>query len=229
MSSKDNTIEVSGESPFKLSSGVFEVQIAICDAPPSLDDVKRRSFHALWKENFHLRVKEKRFSQVLGSAKNPLPDTVFQRGTVWVVVIDQFSSIHSSFQVDVPRTSEYVAPQESEPVTHSTKSDAESFRSKSTVEHYSGERGSRGPSGPMGPAGPMGQPGPMGPAGVHGPPGPMGVQGDKGPPGPPGDKGDKGPQGPPGDKGDRGDKGPIGDKGITGDKGPLGPPGPQGD
>src|SRR5574337_158772 len=104
MSSKDNTIEINGESPFNLSSGVFEVQIAICDSQPSADEIKRKSFHFLWKDNFHLRVKDKRFSQTLGSAKNPIPYSVFQKGTVWIVVIDQFSSIHTGFQVEVPRS-----------------------------------------------------------------------------------------------------------------------------
>src|SRR5574340_1614808 len=127
MSSKDNTIEISGESPFKILSGVFEVQIALCDAPPSADDVKKRSFHSLWKDNFHLRVKDKKFTQVIGSAKNPLPQSVFQRGTIWVVVIDQFSSIHSSFQIDVPRTdSDYVeSTPEPETTTRHTKSDSD--------------------------------------------------------------------------------------------------------
>ena len=104
MSSKDNTIEISGESPFALSSGVFEVQIAICDTSPSSDEIKQKRFHSLWKDNFHLRVRDKRFSQTLGSTKNPLPDSIFQRGTVWIVVIDQFSSIHTSFQINIPRT-----------------------------------------------------------------------------------------------------------------------------
>ncbi len=61
MSSKDNTIEITGESPFKLTSGVFEVQIALCDNQPSLEDIKRKSFHFMWKDNFHLRVKDKKF------------------------------------------------------------------------------------------------------------------------------------------------------------------------
>ena len=164
MSSKDNTIEISGESPFNLSSGVFEVQIAICDTQPSSDQIRQKNFHSLWKDNFHLRVKDKRFSQTLGSTKNPLPDSVFQRGIVWVVVVDQFSSIHTSFQVDVPKIDlGYTTTKpESEIVTRYTKSEPETRISKPMTEHYSAERGSRGPSGPMGPPGPMGQPGPMG-------------------------------------------------------------------
>ncbi|NHH98469.1 hypothetical protein DYY66_0486 [Candidatus Nitrosotalea sp. FS] len=138
MSSKDNTIEISGESPFKILSGVFEVQIALCDAQPSLDDVKKRSFHSLWKDNFHLRVKDKKFTQVIGSAKNPIPSTVFQKGTVWVVVIDQFSSIHSSFQITVPKIdSDYVEPTpEPEPVTRHTKSDSEIPKQKIVMEPH---------------------------------------------------------------------------------------------
>ncbi|MGA9229730.1 MAG: collagen-like protein, partial [Nitrosotalea sp.] len=153
MSSKDNTIEISGESPFALSSGVFEVQIAICDSPPSSDEIKQKRFHSLWKDNFHLRVRDKRFSQTLGSTKNPLPDSIFQRGTVWIVVIDQFSSIHTSFQINVPRTGlGHTASQpESDIVTRYTKSEPETRTSKTVTEQYSADRGSRGPSGPTGP------------------------------------------------------------------------------
>ncbi|MGI0069465.1 MAG: collagen-like protein, partial [Nitrosopumilaceae archaeon] len=95
MSSRERSIEVTGESPFKLLSGVFEVQISLCDYPPNEDEVKRKSFPVLWKDSFHLRVKDKKFTQILGSTKTPLPDVVFQRDSVWVVVLDQFSSIHT--------------------------------------------------------------------------------------------------------------------------------------
>src|SRR5215831_16128465 len=106
MSARETTIEITGESPFKLISGVFEVQIAVCENHPSADDIKRRSFPTLWKDNFHLRVKDKKFTQVLGSSKNPIPDSVFQKNNVWIVLTDQFSSIHSIFQIEIPRTVE---------------------------------------------------------------------------------------------------------------------------
>src|SRR5439155_12354019 len=203
MSAKEKTIEITGESPFKLSSGVFEVQIAICDNLPTQDEIKRKNFASLWKDNFHLRVKDKKFTQTLGSSDNPLTDSVFQRDSAWIIVIDQFSSIHTSFQVDVPRISqatEYTKPEE-EPSPRTAKP---------SPEYYPVERGLREQAGSMGPSGP---PGPPGERGSRGTPGPSG---DKGPPGTPGDKG------PPGEQGLTGDKGPPG---TPGDKGP---PGEQG-
>src|SRR5437867_2989421 len=205
MSAKERTIELTGESPFKLSSGVFEVQIAICDNQPTQDEIKRKDFVSLWKDNFHLRVKDKKFTQTLGSSRNPLPDSVFQRDTAWIVVVDQFSSIHTTFQIEVPRISiestESPTPEREEP----------SLRTSKPSPEYAGEVGQRGPSGPIGPPGHMGSPGQQG------------QPGDKGHPGPPGDKG------PPGPQGLLGDKGPQGPQGQVGAQGPRGPPGPPGD
>src|SRR5439155_1536569 len=224
MSAKEKTIEITGESPFKLSSGVFEVQIAICDHLPTQDEIKRKNFTSLWKDNFHLRVKDKKFTQTLGSSDNPLPDSVFQRDSAWIIVIDQFSSIHTSFQVDVPRISqatEYTKPEE-EPSPRTAKP---------SPEYYTVERGSRGQAGSMGPSGPPGPPGEKGPTGPSGLPGDKGITGDKGPigekgpTGPSGLPGDKGIMGPQGEKGPKGPAGPLGDKGT---QGPQGPPGEKG-
>ena len=44
MSDAGRTLEISGVSPFRLSSGVFEVQIAICASPPPTDEIARKSF-----------------------------------------------------------------------------------------------------------------------------------------------------------------------------------------
>src|SRR5215831_19277916 len=98
MSKEGQTLEITGISPFRLSSGVFEVQIAICENPPPVDEIAKKSFLSLWKDNFHLRVKDKNFSQILGSEKNPLPESIFQRNSVWIVITDQFSSIHTLFE-----------------------------------------------------------------------------------------------------------------------------------
>ena len=154
MSAKERTIEVTGESPFKLSSGVFEVQIAICEALPAQDELKRKDFASLWKDNFHLRVKDKKFTQTLGSSKNPLPDSVFQRDTAWLVVIDQFSSIHTTFQIEVPRisieTPEYPKSEQEESSSRAAKSEREEISPrvpKPSAEYYAGERGPRGPPG----------------------------------------------------------------------------------
>ncbi|HWY34042.1 MAG TPA: collagen-like protein, partial [Nitrosopumilaceae archaeon] len=63
MSDAGRTLEITGVSPFRLSSGVFEVQIAICDSPPPADDIAKKSFSSLWKDSFHLRVKDRKFDQ----------------------------------------------------------------------------------------------------------------------------------------------------------------------
>src|SRR5690348_3679148 len=147
MSDAGRTLEITGVSPFRLSSGVFEVQIAICDSPPPDDEIARKSFSSLWKDNFHLRVKDRKFDQVLGSEKNPLPASVFERSSAWVVVSDQFSSIHTVFEIEISsgykktETEEHVKPVASEPVS----------RHQIRMETgQSGERGFRGPTGPPG-------------------------------------------------------------------------------
>jgi len=153
MSDAGRTLEITGVSPFRLSSGVFEVQIAICDSPPSTDDVAKKSFSSLWKDNFHLRVKDRKFNQVLGSETNPLPESVFQRGSVWIVVSDQFSSIHTVFENEISsgykktETVEHVKPATSETTS----------RPQIRIETgQSGERGFRGPTGLPGPQGDKG-------------------------------------------------------------------------
>ena len=94
-------IEIEGVSPFKLPSGVFEVQITLCTSPPSAQEIAKKSFPSVWKDNFHLRVKDKKFNLSLGSDKNPLPDTIFDRNSIWVVIIDQFSSVHTVFENEI--------------------------------------------------------------------------------------------------------------------------------
>ena len=96
--STSRKMEIEGISPFKLPSGVFEVQIALCESPPSSQEITKKTFQSIWKDNFHLRVKDKKFSLVLGSDKNPLPDFIFDRNSIWVVVTDQFSSTHAVFE-----------------------------------------------------------------------------------------------------------------------------------
>src|SRR5713226_7325055 len=163
MSDAGRTLEIKGVSPFRLSSGVFEVQIAICDSPPPSDEIARKSFSSLWKDNFHLRVKDRKFDQVLGSEKNPLPESVFQRSSEWIVVSDQFSSIHTVFETEIssgftrkPETIEHVKPVTSEPASHPQ------------VRIESGRTGERGFRGPAGPPGPLGDKGPPGLPGIKG-------------------------------------------------------------
>src|SRR5437879_13107927 len=158
MSEGGRTLEITGISPFRLPSGVFEVQIALCDSHPSSKEITRKSFSSLWKDNFHLRVKDQKFIQVLGSEKNPLPESIFQRSSVWVVIADQFSSIHTFFETEIsqdsrkaPETAEYVKPATSEPVSRP--------QVRIEPERIPGERGFRGPTGPPGHPGDKGPPG----------------------------------------------------------------------
>src|SRR3990170_5905985 len=99
--SSSRKMEIEGISPFKLPSGVFEVQIALCDSPPAAQEITKKSFQSIWKENFHLRVKDKKFNLVLGSDKNPIPDFIFDRNSIWIVLTDQFSSTYSVFENEI--------------------------------------------------------------------------------------------------------------------------------
>ena len=98
-------IEISGKSPFGTSSGVYEVRISISQDKPSDDSITSNSFNSLWKDNFHLRVSEGYFSEILGSDSNPIPDNVFDLGSVWIVIQDQFSPVHTSFEFNISQGS----------------------------------------------------------------------------------------------------------------------------
>ena len=99
-------IEVQGTSPFKQPSGVFEVQIAISDKKPSEQELISKKFSSLWKDNFHLKVENSKFKEILGSSENPLPKSVLDSTLVWVIVSDQFSSLNSVFEVQISKTSQ---------------------------------------------------------------------------------------------------------------------------
>src|SRR3989337_987548 len=219
-------IEIQGTSPFKLPSGVFEVQIAISDKKPSEKSLIEKNFPTLWKDDFHLRVQDRKFTEILGSNEIPLPQSVLDSDSVWVIVSDQFSSLNSVFDVQISKTSTR-KPVKPKIETPSREPD---FRTPAKIQKETVsprdeygipiERSSRVTSGQGGDKGRTGPPGPQGDQGPEGPPG------DKGDTGPPGDKGDKGPTGP---RGDKGDKGLTGDKGDKGDKGTPGFTGEKGD
>ena len=189
-------IEISGKSPFGTSSGVYEVKISISENKPSDASISNNSFNSLWKDNFHLRVSGDQFSQVLGSGSNPIPDDVFGLGSVWIVIQDQFSSVHTSFQFNISSTKPVSRPEE-KPKRVDT----------STVKRFVTKPGRSGPPGGKGPRGPSGYPG---------------IKGEKGGRGPTGDKGDKGDKGIPGPQGEKGRTGGVGDKGDSGRTGPPG-------
>ena len=166
-------IEISGKSPFGTSSGVYEVVISISENKPSDASIASNSFNSLWKDIFHLRVSGDHFSQVLGSGSNPIPDNVFDLGSVWIVIQDQFSPVHTSFQFNISPSSQLPPKPEEKPRRVDT----------SSVKRTITKPGRLGPPGGKGPRGPSGYPG---------------IKGDKGGRGPTGDKGDKGITGPPG-------------------------------
>src|SRR3989338_2399640 len=84
-------LEVQGQAPFK-QSGIYEVQIFITDSKPTADKIRTKQFSSLWKGNFHLRVKDGIFAETLGSDENPIPSSVYDLDSVWIVVTDLFSS-----------------------------------------------------------------------------------------------------------------------------------------
>ena len=98
-------IEIQGQAPFK-QSGVYEAQISLIDVKPSDDEIRRKTFSPLWKGNFHLKVKDGIFSEVVGDSKNPLPESINDVDVIWVVVNDLFSSLYSIFDVRLRKSSE---------------------------------------------------------------------------------------------------------------------------
>ncbi|EPA05907.1 hypothetical protein BG20_I2078, partial [Candidatus Nitrosarchaeum limnium BG20] len=96
-------LEVKGQAPFK-QSGVYEVQISITTSKPSPEQIKTKSFSSLWKGNFHLRVADGIFSETLGTDTNPIPSSVSELDTIWIVVVDLFSSLHSVFDVSLGKS-----------------------------------------------------------------------------------------------------------------------------
>ena len=185
-------IEIQGQAPFK-QSGVYEAQISIIDVKPSDDDIRAKKFTPLWKGNFHLKVKDAIFSEILGDSKNPLPSSIDKLDSIWIVVNDLFSSVYSVFEVSLRKSSESVETPEKTPEKISEKTPEKiiekTTKSKRTAKNVTnsdniGARGIRGPTGDKGESGATGP------------------TGDKGQSGPPGDKRDKRQKGQTGEKGD---------------------------
>ena len=91
-------IEIQGQAPFK-QSGVYEAQISITDVKPSDDEIRTKQFSSIWQGNFHLKVKDGIFSETIGDSKNPIPSSVDELDTIWIIVTDLFSSLYSVFDV----------------------------------------------------------------------------------------------------------------------------------
>ena len=232
-------IKISGVSPFGSSAGTFEVEISILAAKPSKDDIKNKTFDSLWKDDYHLRVTNGNFSEVLGDGSNTIPDKVFDLKSVWIIIADQFSDIHTSFEFNLAnaakddststKTSDGIKKQKpKESVASKQKPQQDRGYFEKRYIPVKGQPGPMGPAGDKGPQGTKGESGDKGPTGSKGSTGDKGDKGDIGITGPAGDKGPTGSTGPPGPTGDKGIQGPPGEKGITGTHGPAGDKGPQG-
>ena len=143
-------IEIQGQAPFN-QSGVYEAQISLVEIKPSDDDIRTKKFTPLWRGNFHLKVKDGVFSEKLGDSNNPLPKSVSDLDTVYVIVNDLFSSVYSIFDVTLRKTSEIAESQEKpaeKPVERPSKP-KRSTKNISTSDNNS-PRGIRGPTGDKG-------------------------------------------------------------------------------
>ena len=160
---------VKGQSPYKQKNGVFEVEFAITEAKPTSEQIAQKSFLPLWREKSHLNIKNGEFEVKLGSQSNPLPEKISAFTSVWIIVVDQFSSVGSSFEFQVPETMRQAPP---------PKPDSEQKKSKQVPR--SSSAGVKGPPGQPGPEGAKGDKGDKGAPGEKGPTGQNGVYGDKG-------------------------------------------------
>jgi len=146
-------IEIQGQAPFK-QSGVYEVQISITNVKPSVDEIQTKKFSSIWQGDFHLQVKDGIFSETIGDSKNPLPSSVNDLNTIWVVVSDLFSSLYSVFDVPLRKTSDKITPTK---VKESTKKIIETPKpERSSKSGSTGMRGATGDKGLSGVSGPTG-------------------------------------------------------------------------
>ncbi|MCY3853754.1 MAG: hypothetical protein OXF77_00575, partial [Thaumarchaeota archaeon] len=100
-------IKIHGISPFKQKSGIFEVVICITNKKVTDIDIKSNNYDYLWNDNFHLKVKNAVFTEILGSANNPLPSILFSYSDLWIIISDLFSSVCSIFEVKLSKNEIY--------------------------------------------------------------------------------------------------------------------------
>jgi integrin beta 3/collagen type V/XI/XXIV/XXVII alpha len=219
--SSHSRLEIHGRAPFK-QPGVYEAQITITDTKPSDDTIRTKQFSSLWRGDVHLRVKDGMFSETIGSPENPLPSSIEQLDTIWIVVTDLFSSSYSVFDVQLSKLTHMPQPEIKNETKTETTLQSKSKRSTKPISNV-GLQGLAGVEGYKGLTGPTGSPG------LKGSTGQLGVQGSTGDKGPPGHLGPQGERGPTGQIGLIGEQGPIGGEGPVGQPGPRGPPGPPGE
>jgi len=151
-------IEISGKSPFGTSSGVYEVRISISQDKPSDDSITSNSFNSLWKDNFHLRVSDGHFSEILGTDSNPIPVDVFGLGSIWIIIQDQFSPVHTSFELHISQDNKLLSVPAGKPKPVDTTR-VKKVRMPSGRPGQAGEKGEKGGKGPAGYPGIRGQAG----------------------------------------------------------------------
>ena len=95
---------VKGQSPYKQKNGVFEVEFAITEANPTDEQIAQKSFLPIWREKTHLHIKNGEVETTLGSESNPLPEKIYTFTNVWIIIVDHFSTLGSSFEFEVPKT-----------------------------------------------------------------------------------------------------------------------------
>ena len=135
----DTTLKVSGKSPFERT-GTYEVFISILDKNPSIAAISKGTYTPLWRKPFHLYITDGAFSEVLGDATDPLPESVFENDHVYILVQDQLSDIHTVLQVDIENNTSRTNPV----IEKKSKNNPEpSVRKVGSA----GERGVRGPAG----------------------------------------------------------------------------------
>ena len=172
-------------SPFGSSAGTFEVEISILAAKPSRDDIKNKTFDSLWKDNYHLRVTNGNFSEVLGDGSNTIPDKVFDLKAVWIIITDQFSDIHTSFEFNLSKAAkdDNTSTKTSDGIKKQNPKESVTGKQKPQQDRgyfekrYIPVKGQPGPTGPAGEMGSPGDKGEVGPPGTRGPPGPPGESG----------------------------------------------------
>ena len=144
-------IEIQGQAPFK-QSGVYEAQISITSTKPSDDEIKTKQFSHLWQGHFHLSVKDGIFSEIIGDSKNPLPSSINDVDTIWVIVNDLFSSLYSIFDVTLRKTSDEkkstVKKEKNDVITEPTKT--KRFSKPTSNSGSPGPTGVRGTTGLQG-------------------------------------------------------------------------------
>ena len=140
-------IEIQGQAPFK-QSGVYEAQISITNVKPSDDEIRTKQFSSIWQGNFHLKVKDGIFSETIGDSKNPIPSSVDELDTIWIIVTDLFSSLHSVFDVTLRTPSSKITSSIKQKEHSDIVETPKTKRSSKSVS--TGPSGSRGATGDKG-------------------------------------------------------------------------------